>query len=124
FVIALVIGGVFLWQHFKQPSDVQVSQMLTGTWFMTIDGASEYQIAIATDGSFVSHVSTSDGGASSQIEGTILVTNGMLVDTVTKTSDTNAHVPFVSYMKIYSMTDSELVFGKDGVTNKMVLHKH
>ena len=125
FVVALVVGSVLLWQHFKRPSDAKLAQQITGTWtsapFSWTEGPL-FSRTISSDGSF----STSIGHSNALVtyQGIWLVKDQALVMTVTNARGTGNHTPgspvgSVNSNKIIHVDTHEVIYEADGHTNTL-----
>ncbi len=130
-VIAVVVAagvGVLYWQHLKHPSDAQVRQMLPGTWSVS-SGDSRVHVSvdqtstIGSDGRYASKITNTSTGSVIDLEGTFQVSDGYLIDTMTKCSRTNAHVPNVYRARIIRADSREMVFAFDGGSSKVYFRK-
>lgn len=103
FVIALIVAGLLVWQHFKHPSAAQVRQMLPGTW--AFDDYGSY--TIRPDGSYVGQFTNVNALNVLRIEGTFQVSDGFLIQIITYR--TNFQVPYTTRSRILRANDHEIV---------------
>ncbi len=94
--------------------DAEIQAKLAGTWLMektNIDGEHRDVVTIAADGSYLAEMTTvkSNETRRDSESGTILFRGGVLTDTTTSHSDTNARLPFVERTRIVRLDDRELV---------------
>ena len=117
FIVALAIAGVFLWQHFKHPSDAQVRQMLPGTWALSWGDSAHSTNIVGVDGRYTCRITDPRHSRAIELEGTFQVTDGVLIDTVTKNSQPNSFVPSVYRGRIIRADGSEMIvaFTEGGV---------
>ena len=115
FIVALAIAGVFLWQHYRHPSDAKLGRQITGTWTR----GELYSETVSPDGSF----STSIGHSNALVtyQGTWLVKDQALVMTVTNAQGTGSHgaytpVGSVDSSKIIHVDDHQFIFEVEGHT--------
>jgi hypothetical protein len=90
-------------------SDARIQKQVTGTWVVDAGNNIRSVNLIRPDGSFATKVTGFTNGSVVLIEGTFRVKNGELVETVTKSSQTNEKVPFVVHGKIIRLNDHEMV---------------
>ena len=117
YTIPILVLSLFL-TACSHRSDAKIRENLPGTW--SVDLAAEGRrstFTIATNGDFVCR--TSQGA---ELSGSFQVEDGFLVETVAKSSQTNAHLPFVSRWQILQSDANQMVVTDDG-TNKFVLKK-
>ncbi len=105
--IALVLAGC---------GGEKTSQVPIGTWTLESDNANgghfESKMVVAADGRYVCHgvtMGTNKIPRTLEIEGTLQVKGGFVVDTMTKTSQTNAPVPVTFRERIVRMDGQEMV---------------
>jgi len=90
-------------------SDARLQRQVTGTWVVDVGNNIRSVNLIRPDGSYAAKVTGFTNGSVVMIEGTFLVKNGELVETVTKSSQKDEKVPFVVRGHIISLTDHEMV---------------
>jgi hypothetical protein len=100
----------------EESADNKIQKTLPGTWLFEARYASgssnEWTVEVAQDASYVSTVvvpGRTNGPWSIHQEGTWRVKDGVLIDTITKDSQTNAPVPNTNYARIVSIDDQKLV---------------
>jgi len=106
--------------------DAKIQQKLTGTWGVDINlkGRQLHSTSIVSpDGSFADEITGFADGRIMKTEGRLLATNGMLIDIVTKNSETNARVPGTLRGRIVRLNDHELIVRWDGNDKDAVLQK-
>jgi hypothetical protein len=94
-------------------------EKLTGTWVHDWDGDVRSTNVIAADGSYQCQIVGFTNGSIVRFEGTLIATNGVLIDTVTADSQTNAQVPrsMEWHSFRFSSSGSELfLIGNNGAT--------
>jgi hypothetical protein len=89
-------------------SDARIQKQVTGMWLVDIGNNVRSLNVIQPDGKFAAKVIGFTNGSVVTIEGTFLVKNGALVETVTKSSQQDEQVPFVVQGKI-SLTPHEMI---------------
>ena len=90
-------------------SDARIQKQVTGMWLVDIGKNVRSLNVIRPDGGFAAKVAGFTNGSVVTIEGTFLVKNGALVETVTKSSQPDEKVPFVVHGKIISLTPQEMI---------------
>jgi hypothetical protein len=100
----------------EESADNKIQKTLPGTWVFearhAYGGSIQYTVKVAEDASYVCTIvvpGRTNGPGSIHQEGTWRVKDGVLIDTITKDSQTNAPVPDTSYARIVSIDDQELV---------------
>jgi hypothetical protein len=112
----LVLVTLLAWQHFKPSRDAKIRKNLAGTWAMDFGS-----FIVHPDGSYIGwHTNATSGIVTN--EGTFQIRDGYMINTMTKTSRTNARVPYVSQMRIIRADARELVID-DGGNVELVLRK-
>jgi hypothetical protein len=106
--------------------------MLPGIWHVDkaepSGGDFHSTIKVASNGSYTCQItshSPSDGLRKSGLEGTFQVKDGVLIDTMTKNSNTNAVLPMISRYRILRADDRELVLESKTSysTNEVIFRK-
>ena len=90
-------------------SDARIQKQMTGMWAVDIGNNVRSLNVIRPDGRFAAKITGFTNGSVVMIEGTFLVKNGGLVETVTKSSQKDEKVPFVVHGKIISLTPHEMI---------------
>ncbi|MEI8291027.1 MAG: hypothetical protein WCH99_16300 [Verrucomicrobiota bacterium] len=91
-------------------NDAKMQRELPGTWVAVFPNGVQSTVVVNADGSYsCQHTRLTNGVTLSRIEGTIQIRDGLLIDTVTKHSSTNAKVPFMSTNIIVHMNKNEIV---------------
>jgi len=88
------------------PSDAEIQQKMTGMWLIDTRYLKSMLI-IASNGDYVCHLTQ---GGTYQLEGKIQVRDGIMIDTLTKSSITNEPVPSTFTNQIIRVNDHELVW--------------
>jgi hypothetical protein len=117
FIIVLTgLVGFFSWQHLKHAKDARIFKNLPGTWKMSIGS-----VTVQPGGSYVLQYTESPTSVVTN-EGNLQVRDGFLIDTVTRSSRTNARVPYVKRSRIIQADDRELTIDNGGKSG-LVLRK-
>jgi hypothetical protein len=121
--IALVLAGCGVEK--KPPFPV-------GTWLYEVDKPNgwhfESKTSVASDGRYICHgvtMGTNQIPLAFEIEGTLEVREGFVIDTMTKSSETNAPVPVTHRQRIVRMDGREMVLNSSHSweTNLLVFRK-
>jgi hypothetical protein len=88
------------------PSDAEIQQKMTGTWLID-KSYMKSMLTIASNGGYVCHLTH---GGTCQLEGKFQVRDGILIDTITKSSITSEPVPINFTNQIIRVNDHELVW--------------
>ena len=92
------------------PSDAVIQQRIAGTWLMNWH-VLQSTTTVATNGDYVRYdVSNSVHPQTNRFEGTIEIKDGLMIDTLKRSSITNQAVPYVVTNVIVRQTDHELLF--------------
>jgi len=117
---------VFLLTACNHRSDAAVRRNLPGAWHFdlssTADGGGTSTFTIATNGDFVCQTVVASGIPTIELAGTFQVADGYLIETVSRSTQPKARVPFVSRAQIIQADAQEMIVSFDG-TNKIVLKK-
>jgi hypothetical protein len=112
-VVALILSACS-----REPKRSQ--QLLVGTWSMTANwqngDIATTTISIGPDGKYVCQVVGHGRSGTEQtqdMQGTWLVQSGVLIDTETNSSNTNAPLPIVSRAVIVGMDDREMLLRRE-----------
>jgi hypothetical protein len=99
-----------------QRSDSQMQKKLVGTWVLeetyAKGGDFKSTITVTTDGVYLCDLMTHSSSnviRNFTLEGTWKIKDGILIDTTTKHSITNVHLPLISNAKVLRLDDQELV---------------
>ena len=95
---------------------------MTGTWFLDYVHVWQSTITIASNGDYVAY-RTSGRTRTNKLEGTFEIRDGMMIDTLKKSSITNEPVPLVFTNVIIRVDEHELVFRAQGRSQEMVFRK-
>jgi hypothetical protein len=90
-------------------NDARLQRQVTGTWVVEVGNNIRSVNLIRPDGSYAAKVTGFTNGSVVMIEGTFRVKNGELIETVTKSSQTNEKVPFTVHGKIIRLNEHEIV---------------
>jgi hypothetical protein len=98
-------------------------EKLTGTWVSDWGGGVRSTVVIAADGSDQCQIVGFTNRGIFRMEGTMIATNGVLVDTITADSETNAGVPrSVEWHFRFSSDGSKLfLIGNNGATQSTLI---
>ncbi len=113
----ILITTVLMVAGCSRSSDAEARKKLQGTWVangsglhgddfnstISIDSGGGYVCKVITHSPFYSRTITSD------LAGTLRITNGFLIDTTTQHSNTNAVLPYVTKFRIVRLDNRELV---------------
>jgi hypothetical protein len=116
--------------------DAEMRKQLLGEWVLELQyptgGKFKSTTEITQGGAYTCHI-VAEGESNvlrtAELEGTFEIKNGVLIDTMTKHSNTNANLPSVSRGSIVRMNSQELVVRfeqQDGIsypTNNVIFRK-
>lgn len=88
--------------------DATIQKELTGTWTRH-PGSVSIANVIAPDGSYHCQLVGAPNGTTDTLEGTLIAKSGVLIDTVTRDSETNQPTPRVMQWQIVRIDRHELV---------------
>jgi hypothetical protein len=88
--------------------DETIQRQLTGAW-IHISGTVRVTDAIAPDGTYYCRIYDGPSRESDTLVGTLIAKNGVLIDTVTRDSETNQPTPRVMRWQIVRIDKNELV---------------
>lgn len=94
--------------------DAKRQQQLTGTWVADFPNGVHSRLIVKPDGSYSAQLDGYTNGSVVTLEGHIQIEDGVIVDTCTKHSQTNATVPFVTHGYIVHMDSHEIVAKWEG----------
>src|SRR5215469_18482705 len=100
FLVALAMSGVLLVQHFKYPGDGRVRKMLAGTWAVSWGDVAHSTNVVSADGTYECRITDPPGGRIIELEGTLRVEDGFLIDTMTRNNLPNVHLPRINRGRI------------------------
>lgn len=120
-LLSFLVSGSPLFADDSPASDSAIQQRMVGTWFMGHYHAFKSTITIDTNGDYVAYL-TSGHSRTNKLEGTMRIRDGLMIDTLKKSSITNEPVPLVFTNFIIRVTDRELVY-RAQVTSQMVVFK-
>jgi hypothetical protein len=89
--------------------DATIQKELTGTWTRQFGHGFGITNVITPDGSYQCQLVSLTNGTIDSLEGSLIAKNGVLIDTVTKDSDTNQKTPRVMQWQIVHIDRHELV---------------
>jgi len=105
-------------------SDATIQRELTGTWARHFGNGCSVTNVIALDGSYRCQLVGGSNGPTDILEGRLIAKNGVLIDTITKNSETNQQTPQVTQYQIVRIDGKQLVLSiNKGTTNVMILDK-
>jgi hypothetical protein len=123
-ILLLTFATFLLWHH---KGDAQNRRGLQGAWHAdfsrTPDSGSRSTFTIAANGDFVREGVDSHGAPLNRLAGTIQITDGFLIETVTNTTQPNTTVPYVLRARIIHADDKELIFRFGGARVDSILRK-
>jgi hypothetical protein len=111
FALAFFVMSLFLTSCGR--SDVKGQQQLVGTWVADFPDGLRSRCIVRPDGSYSARLDYTDGRVIT-LEGRLRLEDGVIVDTCTKHSQTNATVPFVTHGYIIHMDSHEIVARWEG----------
>jgi hypothetical protein len=103
-------------------SDSAIQQRMVGTWFLDYYHAFQSTITIGTNGDYVAY-RTNGHSRTNKLEGTMEIRDGLIIDTLKKSSITNEPVPLVFTNVIIRVTDRELVYRAQDRSEQVVFKK-
>ena len=103
--------------------DAAIQRQLTGTWTRQFGNGFRITNVIAPDGSYQCQIVGLTNGTIDSLEGRLIAKNGVLIDTVTKDSETNQQTPRVSQQQIVRIDGHQLVLSINNVATNMTLDK-
>lgn len=110
----LAVGGC------KRHGDTKITKILAGTWAATgrYRNGQEFKSTVIVDqrGNYVCELVTQRESGRVQtntLEGTFQAEEGVLTDTVTKHSNTNAVLPMIARARIVRLDDAEMILKWD-----------
>ena len=121
-VVACVCSGQSVVETNSPPSDAEIRQKMTGTWFLDYFHVWQSTITIASNGDYVAY-RTEGRTRTNKLEGTFEIKDGMMIDTLKKSSITNEPVPLVFTNVIIRVTDRELVYRAKNRSQEVVFRK-
>jgi hypothetical protein len=89
--------------------DATIQRELTGTWTRDFGNGFRITNVISPDGSYQCQIVGLTNGTIDSLEGRLIAKNGVLIDTVTKDSETNQQTPRVMQWQIVHIDRHELV---------------
>ena len=95
---------------------------MVGTWFLDYYHAFQSTITIGTNGDYVAY-RTSGHSRTNKLEGTMEIRDGLMIDTLKKSSITNEPVPLVFTNVIIRVTDRELVYRAQDRSQQVVFKR-
>ena len=102
--------------------DATIQKELAGTWHRAAGGFQVTNV-IAADGSYQVQVVGLNNVTVGITEGSLIAKNGLLIDTMTKNSNTNVQTPKVVQWQIVHIDKHELVMSSQFNTDKGPLEK-
>jgi hypothetical protein len=103
--------------------DAMIQSNLTGTWTHDWGQGIHSTSVIASDGDYQCEIFGLTNGRVVRLEGTMIVKHGVLIDTVTTDSQTNAQTPRVQQLLIDHMNNHEFVLSSPNLTTKAIFEK-
>jgi hypothetical protein len=109
-LLVIIASGLSAIAADTPPSDAMIQQRIVGTWFMNWMILQRFT-TITTNGDYVRYdVSNSVHSQTNRFEGTRVIKDGFMIDTLTRSGITNQPVPYVVTNVIIRLTDHELLF--------------
>ena len=109
FLVALAMAGALLVRHFKYPGDGRVRHVLAGTWAVSWGDLAHSTNIVRADGTYQCRIADPLSGRSIELEGTLRVEDGFLIDTMTVNSLPNVHLPKMNRGRIMRADANEMV---------------
>ena len=103
--------------------DATIQRELTGTWTRHLGNGCSVTNVIAPDGSYHCQLVGGPNGPTDTLEGTMMARNGVLIDTVTKDSQTNQPTPRVTQSQIVRLDGHQLVLSINNGAGRVTLDK-
>jgi hypothetical protein len=103
--------------------DATIQGNLTGTWTHDWGNGIHGTSVIASDGGYQCEISGFTNGRVVRLEGTMIVKHGVLIDTLTTDSQTNAQTPRIFQWQIDHMNNHEFVLSSTNLTTKAIFNK-
>jgi PBP1b-binding outer membrane lipoprotein LpoB len=104
-------------------SDTTIQNELIGTWHRDFGHGFQITNVITADGSYQGRVVGLNNVTVGSSEGSLIAKNGVLIDTMTKNSNTNVQTPQVVQWQIVHIDKHELVMSSQFNTDKEPLVK-
>lgn len=123
FLVTLLIAAVLLVRDFKYPGDGRVRRMLAGTWEVSWGDMAHSTNVVSTDGAYECRIIDPIGGRNIELGGTLRVEGGFLIDTMTRNSLPNVHLPTTNRGRIIRATRSQMVVDYTGGKGSPVYYK-
>jgi hypothetical protein len=103
--------------------DATIQKELAGTWTRHVGNGCIVTNVIAADGSYRCQLVGGPHGPTDTLEGTMIARNGVLIDTVTKDSETNQKTPRVTQEQIVRIDGHQLVLSMNNGATILTLDK-
>ena len=103
--------------------DATIQRQLTGTWTRHFGNGCSVTNVIAPDGSYHCQLVGGPNGPFDTLGGTIIAKNGVLINTVTKDSETNQQTPRVTQEQIVRIDGHQLVLSINNAATNVTLNK-
>jgi hypothetical protein len=120
-VIVCIGHGQSLTETNSSSRDVDIRQKMTGTWFLDYLHVWQSTLTIASNGDYVA-IRTSKT-QTNRLEGTFVIKDGMMFDTLKKSSIASEPTPLVFTNVIIRVTDHELVYRAENRSQNIVFQK-
>jgi hypothetical protein len=129
-VATLMFGFSLLLTGCDRQGDARLRSEIAGTWAMARrhpDGSSvSNTVTISRSGRYVSQATMRDPYGSirtTRCEGIVEIKDGVVTDTMTKDSNTNALLPVSSPMRIVRIDERQLVLAWNFPTNEVIFRR-
>jgi hypothetical protein len=103
--------------------DASIQRELAGTWTRHFGNGCSVTNVIAPDGTYHCQLVGGPNGPTDTLEGTMIARNGVLIDTVTKDSQTNQQTPRVTQSQIVRIDGHQLVLSINNGASRATLDK-
>jgi hypothetical protein len=122
-----LFASLVLFAACKHRGDSAVRENLPGVWHVNFlsakEGGGESTFVIAPNGDFTHKTISPDGMNIIESFGAFQIKDGVLVETVTKSSYTNWHLPFVRRARIIRAADREMVVMFEDTKDEFTIRK-
>ena len=124
-ICSLVIGCIGRSQSLTDTnspaSDVAIRQKMTGTWFRDNFHVWQSTLTISSNGDYVAILTSKT--RTNRLEGTFVIKDGMMFDTLKKSSIASEPTPLVFTNVVIRVTDRELVYRAEDRSQKIIFQK-
>lgn len=123
FIIIFALFGFLLTGCNPSDNDAAIQKKLVGTWTHNFSNGCSVTNVIAVDGSYYCQLVAGPNGPTDIMEGALIARKGILIDTVTKDSQTNQQTPRVTQYQILHLDGKQLVLSINKKTTNVVMDK-